>query len=228
MKMIFYAAALLAALEMPQLANASLSISSSVTGSPLAGMTYDNFDSSLNTGALSVVLTPDAAAVTGSVANLYAAPYVNAGQDLSVFGNVAGAADATQYLTTGSTGSYAGASIAFNFSSPEDYFGLLWGSVDSYNTLTFYNGLAVVGTVTGPDVLNPANGYQGSGGSAYVNILSSSPFTSVVATSSQYAFELDDVAFGVVPEPSTIVAGALLVLPFGASTLRIMRKKITG
>jgi len=30
----------------------------------------------------------------------------------------------------------------------------------------------------------------------------------------------------VVPEPSTIVAGGLLLLPFGASTLRIMRKKI--
>jgi hypothetical protein len=29
---------------------------------------------------------------------------------------------------------------------------------------------------------------------------------------------------GMVPEPSTIVAGALLLLPFGVSTLRIMRK----
>jgi hypothetical protein len=29
----------------------------------------------------------------------------------------------------------------------------------------------------------------------------------------------------VVPEPSTVIAGALLLLPFGASTLRILRKK---
>jgi hypothetical protein len=28
-----------------------------------------------------------------------------------------------------------------------------------------------------------------------------------------------------VPEPTTIIAGALLLLPFGASTLRILRKK---
>jgi hypothetical protein len=28
----------------------------------------------------------------------------------------------------------------------------------------------------------------------------------------------------VVPEPSTVVAGALLLLPFGVSTLRILRK----
>jgi hypothetical protein len=32
----------------------------------------------------------------------------------------------------------------------------------------------------------------------------------------------------VVPEPSTLMAGALLMLPFGASTLRIMRKKVVA
>lgn len=31
-----------------------------------------------------------------------------------------------------------------------------------------------------------------------------------------------------VPEASTIVAGALMLLPFGVSTLRIMRKKVTA
>jgi hypothetical protein len=28
-----------------------------------------------------------------------------------------------------------------------------------------------------------------------------------------------------VPEPTTMIAGALLLLPFGASTLRILRKR---
>jgi hypothetical protein len=32
----------------------------------------------------------------------------------------------------------------------------------------------------------------------------------------------------IVPEPSTVIAGALLLLPFGVSTLRIMRKKQTS
>jgi hypothetical protein len=32
----------------------------------------------------------------------------------------------------------------------------------------------------------------------------------------------------VVPEPTTVLAGALLLLPFGASTLRILRKKLTA
>jgi hypothetical protein len=31
-----------------------------------------------------------------------------------------------------------------------------------------------------------------------------------------------------VPEPTTMVAGALLLLPFGASTLRMLRKKQTA
>jgi len=31
-----------------------------------------------------------------------------------------------------------------------------------------------------------------------------------------------------VPEPSTIFAGALMLLPFGASTLRILRKQRTA
>jgi hypothetical protein len=33
---------------------------------------------------------------------------------------------------------------------------------------------------------------------------------------------------GVVPEPTTIIAGAMLLLPFGASTLRILRKNRTA
>jgi hypothetical protein len=31
-----------------------------------------------------------------------------------------------------------------------------------------------------------------------------------------------------VPEPTTMIAGALLLLPFGASTLRILRKNRTA
>jgi hypothetical protein len=34
----------------------------------------------------------------------------------------------------------------------------------------------------------------------------------------------DDVSVSPVPEPTTMIAGALLLLPFGASTLRVLRK----
>jgi len=37
-------------------------------------------------------------------------------------------------------------------------------------------------------------------------------------------FALDDISLVAVPEPTTVIAGALLLLPFGASTFRILRK----
>lgn len=39
---------------------------------------------------------------------------------------------------------------------------------------------------------------------------------------------ITDVSVTPVPEPTTMVAGALLLLPFGASTLRILRRKQTA
>jgi hypothetical protein len=38
-------------------------------------------------------------------------------------------------------------------------------------------------------------------------------------------FAVDDISVTAVPEPTTIIAGALLLLPFGASTLRILRRR---
>jgi hypothetical protein len=35
-------------------------------------------------------------------------------------------------------------------------------------------------------------------------------------------------SFHQVPEPTTIIAGVLLLLPFGASTVRILRKRQTA
>jgi hypothetical protein len=37
-------------------------------------------------------------------------------------------------------------------------------------------------------------------------------------------FAIDDISLVAVPEPATVIAGALLLLPFAASTLRILRK----
>jgi hypothetical protein len=37
---------------------------------------------------------------------------------------------------------------------------------------------------------------------------------------------IDNVTLSTVPEPTTMIAGALLLLPFGASTLRILRRRM--
>jgi len=216
-------------------ANATLTWSGSVGGAP-TGVNLVNFDdltpgtvnnvlASGPNGSVTVTTTPDAMAVQGTTEK-YAAPYLSGGNGTG-FGNGDGP-DATTYLTSGmNSGSYPNAKVTLTFGSLQQYFGLLWGSVDSYNTLSFYNGNTLVGTLTGSQVLASPTGDQGVNGTVYVNINSTLPFDTVVATSSQYAFEFDNVAYNTttVPEPTTMIAGALLLLPFGASTLRILRKR---
>ena len=125
-------------------------------------------------------------------------------------------ADSTTYLTTG-TGT-----VTLNLPGQEMYIGLLWGSVDTYNTLTFFENGNSVGSITGSQVLNSPTGDQGVNGTVYVNINSSMQFNSVQASSSSNAFEFDNVAFNatpvMVPEPSTFVVavvGALGMIGYG-------------
>lgn len=203
----------------PSLANAALMIVSSVGGAP-TGVVKENFDG-LTLGSVSgqvtptgitVNFTPNAAAVTGSKSGTYAAPFLSGGNGLG-FGpggtDQANGADATTYLTSGSTGSAAGAAVALVLPFEAKYLGVLWGSVDDYNTLTFYNGAILVGTLTGLDVDASPTGDQGPDGTRYVNINSTLAFDRVVATSSRFAFEFDNVAFNEtpivgVPEPMTL------------------------
>jgi hypothetical protein len=102
-----------------------------------------------------------------------------------------------------------GGSATITFSAPEHYFGLLWGSIDPYagmNTLTFYDSANnVIGTVDGGTVLS-VNGSISPGATAYVNIISTTAFSRVVATATPIfpeSFEFDDVAYAqAVPEPA--------------------------
>jgi threonine dehydrogenase-like Zn-dependent dehydrogenase len=80
-------------------------------------------------------------------------------------------------------------------------------------------------------VVTSPSGDQGIGGTFYVNINSPVSFTTVVASSTQYAFEFDNVAFGgpqiaAVPEPSTIlVFGAGLL---GLRFIGLRRSRLNG
>ena len=82
------------------------------------------------------------------------------------------------------------------------------------------NGPTLVGQITGTQVTSMANGNQGVAGTVYLNVDSTVGFTSVVATSSQYAFEFDNVAYSataLIPEPSTFVlaiVGALGMITY--------------
>jgi hypothetical protein len=105
--------------------------------------------------------------------------------------------DTTVYVTAGSTRAFPGAAVTLQFPALEQSFGILWGSADRYNKLAFYDGAALVGTVTGSDVMRSPNGNRSVNGTEYVNIHAParSAFDRVVATSSEYSFEFDDVSF---------------------------------
>lgn len=194
-----------------------LTIVSVVGGAPGAsGTNYETFNS-LTPGdrstvtlvsGLTVSFGFDAQPVQGKEDSVYAQPWLSGNNGLQ-FGNQPDGVDQTVYLTSGSTGTSIGAGVTLSFAGPQRYFGLLWGSVDKYNTLSFYDAAnQLVGQITGADVTASANGDQGKNGTFYVNINSSKPFNSVVATSSSYAFEFDNVAWNAhqigVPEPGIL------------------------
>lgn len=211
----------------------AIMINSSVGGAP-TGVSYVNFDdlslgsgggiSAGPSGSVGVSFTSgDSKAVQGSASGLYAAPFLS-GLNGSGFGNPAAGADTTTYLSTGI------GSVELTFSGLQQYFGLLWGSVDNYNTLSFYNGATLVDSVTGSQVIGIPNGDQGVNGTVYVNINTSSQFNRVVASSTQYAFEFDNVAYNptTIPNiPSRVPDGGMTLSLLGVALggLGLIRRK---
>lgn len=187
-------------------ARATVFTSAAVGGAP-TGVHYVNFDNlplgsaGGTSGGITVSITPDGKVTTGSSSGFYAAPYLsnNNGYPFNDFTN---GPDTTRYLSTGL------GTVTLAMPGLEKYIGLLWGSVDTYNTLRLFNGNTLVGTVTGSDVTASANGDQGINGTYYVNITSTLDFNKVVMSSSQYAFEFDNVSYSETiptPEPSTML-----------------------
>jgi hypothetical protein len=86
--------------------------------------------------------------------------------------------DTTNYMAV-----LGGGSEAIAYSSLKNSFGLYWGSVDTFNSLAFYNGDTLVATITGADVDPPvnANGDQtGYASNGYVLITALPQFDRVV------------------------------------------------
>lgn len=92
---------------------------------------------------------------------------------------------------------------------------LYWGSIDTYNTLEFMNGASVIFAITG-GMLPPAGGNQFiPSTNRRVNVdfgMTGQQLTGLRFTSTQRAFEFDDVALGAVPEPQS---WALMIVGFG-------------
>jgi len=158
------------------------------------------------------------------------ANYTGAGSVLnaSISGqSAAPAGDNTNYYSvaypqSSGTGTFqAGAGMSYN------YFGLYWGSIDDYNTLSFYSNGSLVATYTGLDVIaaGTALGDQTAAGSnRYVNFLFDTTFDRIDFSTTNFAFETDNHAFATtsVPEPGTL--GLLGMGLLGAGMARRRRK----
>ncbi|WP_426529214.1 VCBS domain-containing protein [Bradyrhizobium sp. McL0615] len=138
--------------------------------------------------------------VVGS-SSVTAAPFV---------GPLPGARDTTNYLSIGGN-----SHETITFASEKNSFGLYWGSLDSYNTIKFYDGTTLVASYTGNDILPLfPTGNQGSFASnGYVEFTGLHPFTKVELGSSGNAFEIDNISAGNIPPPglSEPIKGTLSV-----------------
>lgn len=147
------------------------------------------------------------------------------------YGNPAG--DDSNYLTIAKQGSgVAGAtgSVTMTFAKAIDYFGLYWGSVDPFNSISFFSGDKLVKTFGGSEVSTTAKGsWTGVTDNIYANFFSGQgeSFDKIVLNSTGIAFESDNFAYreaSAAPEPLTL-GGTAIGLALGARMRKKMKTK---
>lgn len=126
------------------------------------------------------------------------------------------------------TGTYAYVSagespVTLHLTGDMKYFGMLWGTVDSYNTIAFYtdDGATLVASFTGSDFIDPAGGTD----VVYANFWAAGgTFDTVVFTTTQEAFEFDNVRVAATPLPAALGLFGSAIVGMGALGLRRRRQ----
>jgi fibronectin-binding autotransporter adhesin len=165
------------------------------------GAGHGSFDSATLQATFSA--SGNAGVVIGSSA-VSAAPFI---------GPLPGAQDDTNYLSIG-----AGGTETITFDDEKNAFGLYWGSLDSFNTIKFYDDATLVASYTGADIspLLPTGNQSMFSASGYVEFSNLANFNKVVlGTGDSNAFEIDNISAGSVAdshvELSAPISGSLTV-----------------
>lgn len=163
---------------------ASLAISASSQA-----LTID-FDSPLPAGVVLGTQTGDSYIVTDqSLGSFYAPPSPQSGN---------------YYATYNANNPYAPSTSTISLGGVYKSGSFTWGSVDGYNTLQLLLNGVVQRTITGDQVLNPANGNQGQSGTITYSFAPGAAFDSIKFSTGTNAFEVDNIKLSTsVPDGGT-------------------------
>ena len=110
------------------------------------------------------------------------------------------------FLTVPNPESSGFADFALGFQAT--YFGMFWGSVDDYNTISFFSNGTEIGAFTGDQVGAPADGNQTSDLTNFYTdffFTGGATFDTIRFSSTQFAFESANHSYmAAVPEPGTL------------------------
>jgi hypothetical protein len=127
----------------------------------------------------------------GSVASVYRSPFENANPGPNAtYNSLNGGYYLTGAYNLPYTSVEGGGSATYTFAKPETLLEVLWGSPDSYNTLTFYSGSTLEGSITGSALDLSTYGHD----EVVLELSDGATFTSVTFSSTTNAFEFADLA----------------------------------